>query len=177
MEAKNRDIQMYKKGQIIFKEGDAANCMYDIHWGKVGIYANYGTKKEKLLATLNSEAFFGEMGLVDSEPRSATAVVLEKDTKIETITREAFGSYLQACPTRVLMVMQHMSHRLRDLTKEYMEVCGTVAETIKAEDSNKQKDEELQNKMKKFSEIYWNSVQGDVERKTAENAAFRRLFW
>ena len=40
------DIQTYKKGQVIFKEGDKADCMYDIRWGSVGIYANYGTKQE-----------------------------------------------------------------------------------------------------------------------------------
>lgn len=163
MEAKKRDIQVYKKGQIIFKEGDAANCMYDIRWGSVGIYANYGTKQEKLLTTLQPEAFFGEMGLVDSQPRSATAVALEKDTRVEAITREAFGDFMQERPAKVLTIMQHMSHRLRDLTKEYMEVCGTVAETVEAEKSGKAKNEGLLKKLKKFSNVYLESKQNDAE--------------
>lgn len=162
METRMRDIQTYKKGQVIFKEGDKATCMYDIHWGAVGIYAHYGTKQEKLLTTLRSEDFFGEMGLVDSETRSATAVALEKDTKVAMITREAFGSFLQERPAKVLMIMQHMSHRLRDLTKDYMEVCGTVAETINAEKNNEAKNEELLKKQKKFSDIYQESVQNDA---------------
>lgn len=176
MEARNRDIQIYKKDQIIFKEGDEANCMYDIHCGEVGIYANYGTKEEKLLTTLHSENFFGEMGLVDGAPRSATAVALEKNTKVEIITRESFGAYLQEYPAKVLMVMQNMSHRLRDLTKDYLEVCGTVAETVDAEKNSKEKNEGLQKKIKKFSDIYWKSVQSDVEAKTANYDIYRRLF-
>ena len=39
----------YKKGEIIFRQGDAAETMYDILWGSVGIYLGYGTDEEKKL--------------------------------------------------------------------------------------------------------------------------------
>lgn len=163
METRKRDIQTYKKGQIIFKEGDEANCMYDIHWGTVGIYAHYGTKQEKLLTKLHSEEFFGEMGLVDLEPRSATAVALEKDTKVEIITGEAFGSFLQERPAKVLMIMQHMSQRIRDLTKDYLEVCGTVAEAVDTEKTGKAKSDGLLEKLKKFNDIYQEALQNHAK--------------
>ena len=51
----------YKKGEIIFREGDPGNCMYDIFWGRVGVYTGYGTPQEKKLAELKTEDFFGEM--------------------------------------------------------------------------------------------------------------------
>ena len=50
----------FKKGEIIFKQGDLSDCMYDILWGQVGIYADYGTPEEKLLTTLETERFFGD---------------------------------------------------------------------------------------------------------------------
>ena len=159
MEIKKRKIQIYKKKQVIFKEGDEANCMYDIRWGTVGIYANYGTKEEKLLTKLHAEEFFGEMGLIDCEPRSATAVALEENTRVEAIDREVFGSYLQDRPDKVLMVMQHMSHRVRDLTKDYLDACEAVAEAVDTEQSSKGRSEGLLEKLKKFSEIYRKSVQ------------------
>lgn len=152
------DIQTYKKGQVIFKEGDKADCMYDIRWGSVGIYANYGTKQEKILTKLSAEEFFGEMGLIDGEPRSATAVALEKDTRVEVINEERLGDYLRQRPTKVLVIMQHMSHRLRNLTRDYMEVCGTVAEAVEAEKNGKEKSEGLQKKMKKFNDVYCKTV-------------------
>ena len=45
-------ILILKRNEIIFNEGDKSDCMYDIHMGKVGIYANYGSKEEKLLTEL-----------------------------------------------------------------------------------------------------------------------------
>ena len=156
---RKRDIQTYKKGQVIFKEGDKADCMYDIRWGSVGIYANYGTKEEKLLTKLSVEEFFGEMGLIDGEPRSATAVALEKETRVEIINKECFGAFLEESPTKVLVIMQHMSHRLRNLTKDYVEVCGTVAEAVEMEESGKEKSEGLQEKMKKFNDFYNKTAQ------------------
>ena len=155
---RKREIQTYKKGQVIFKEGDKAECMYDIRWGSVGIYANYGTKEEKLLTKLSAEEFFGEMGLIDDEPRSATAVALEKDTKVEVINRECFGYYLQENSTKVLVIMQHMSHRLRNLTKDYVEVCKTVAEAVEAEKNGEEKSEGLQKNIKKFDDFYKKAV-------------------
>ena len=151
---RKREIQTYKKGQVIFKEGDNADCMYDIRWGSVGIYADYGTKQEKLLTKLSTEEFFGEMGLIDHEPRSATAVALEKDTRVEVINAESFGAFLKECPTKVLVIMQHMSHRLRNLTNDYTEVCKTVAEAVETEKNGGEKSEGLQKKMKKFHDLY-----------------------
>ena len=151
---KNLDEQIYKKGQVIFKEGDKADCMYDIRWGSVGIYANYGTPQEKLLTKLSAEEFLGEMGLIDGEPRSATAVALEKDTRVAVINGECFGAYLQERPTKVLVIMQHMSHRLRNLTKDYMEACKTVAEAVEAEENGNEKSEGLQKQMKKLNDYY-----------------------
>ena len=165
MEIKKRDIQTYKKKQVIFKEGDAANCMYDIRWGTVGIYANYGTPEEKLLTKLQAEDFFGEMGLIDAEPRSATAVALEDKTRVEVITREVFGAYLEERPDKVLVVMQHMSHRVRDLTRDYLEVCKTLTEAVDPGQSSKGRSEGLLEKLKKFSNIYRNSAQTDGENK------------
>lgn len=162
---RKRNIQTLKKGQVIFKEGDNADCMYDIRWGSVGIYANYGTKEEKLLTKLSTEEFFGEMGLIECELRSATAVALEKDTRVEVIDGECFGSFMQESPTKVLMIMQHMSHRLRSLTKDYVEVCKTVTEAVETENSGKEKSEGLQKNMKKFNDLYKEAVKNNVEDK------------
>ena len=44
----------YASGQIIFKQGDYSDCMYDILSGKVGVYSAYGTQEEKLVAELGA---------------------------------------------------------------------------------------------------------------------------
>ena len=47
-------VKVFKIGEVIFKEGDLENCMYNIVTGSVGIYANYGKEAEKLLVDLKA---------------------------------------------------------------------------------------------------------------------------
>ena len=108
--------KIFQQGEVIFRQGDAAGCMYDIYWGKVGIYADYGTPQERLLTELHDENFFGELGMIDGEPRSATAVALSDDTQVETISEAEFAGYFKEKPLRVLQIMGHMCKRIRELS-------------------------------------------------------------
>ena len=101
--------------------------MYYIGSGTVGIYTDYGTDNEVLLAELNENQFFGEMGLIEKLPRSATAVILENDTVLTRLTEEGLDRMFEERPTFVLLAMQHISSRLRRLTKEYGKACKMVA--------------------------------------------------
>ena len=157
------ESKTFKKGEVIFKQGELSDCMYDILWGEVGIYANYGTPEEKLLTTLKTEQFFGEMGMIEGRLRSATAVALEKDTLLKVITPESFNAYFQESPAKVLLIMQNMSRRIRELTRDYLEACQTVAESVEAEKTGKEKSSSLLAKLKKFSDAYWESVQTHVD--------------
>ena len=145
------NIKTLKKGEIIFKQGDASTCMYDIHWGKVGVYANYGTPEEKQLTVLEADQFFGEMGMIEGSPRSATVVALENGTMVQEITAEMFEEYFKTKPVKVLMIMQNMSRRLRGLTKDYLEVCRTAAEEVEAEQTEAEKSAWLKEHLKKFA--------------------------
>ena len=138
----------YKKGEIIFRQGDAAESMYDILWGSVGIYLDYGTERQKLLTELDADAFFGEMGMIDHAPRSATAVALEKGTQLQEITEDKLGELFREKPAKVLMIMQQLSGRLRKLTKEYMEVCKTAADVEKIEEKPEETDSEAVEEVK-----------------------------
>ena len=90
----------FKKGEIIFRQGEPGNCMYDIHWGRVGVYAEYGTANEKKLAELYPGDFFGEMGLLEQSPRSATVVALEDSTQVSAIMESDFRS-MRSCFQRM----------------------------------------------------------------------------
>ena len=119
--------RIYNKGQVIFREGDDGVYMYQIHSGAVGIYAKYGTKEEEKLAKLYTNEFFGEMGMIAQEKRSATAVVEENDTVLECIRAEDLQALFQANPLKVDMILEHLSNRLRKLTIEYAKACAIAA--------------------------------------------------
>ena len=116
-------VECWPAGTVIFREGDPANCMYDIHFGSVGIYAAYGTPDEKLMTELGVDQFFGEMGLVAGEPRSATAVVLSDNTTLEIIDMEELKALMEKNPPEVWAIVSHLSGRLRKLTRNFMDAC------------------------------------------------------
>ena len=122
--AKNRKPGEYNKGDIIFEKGDYEPFMYDIHNGKVGVYIDYGTPEQKLLAELGENDFIGEMALIEDCPRTATAVALEENTRLQVVDAEIFDDYFRERPAKVLMLMQQMSARLRQISKEYLKACN-----------------------------------------------------
>lgn len=69
----------YNSGDIIFREGDAANAMYVICSGTVEITKEKDGKKISL-AKLSKGSIFGEMALIDRAPRSATVTAIEETT-------------------------------------------------------------------------------------------------
>ena len=148
-------VKLLKKGEVIFKEGDLELCMYNIRSGSVGIYASYGKEDEKLLVELKADekTFFGEMGMIDQEPRSATAVALE-DTEVAVISSENFADYFKEQPEHIFYIMQNMSKRIRGLTSDYLDACRAVAEAVETEKSGKAKSDWFKNCVAKFIEDY-----------------------
>jgi len=133
MASSGSEYKTYKKGEIIFKEGDPADCMYDIRWGSVGIYVNYGTEQEKMLAQRRGDEIIGEMSFVDEVPHSVTAVALDAETRLEIITRETFKYYLNERPERVVDMIQNMCMRIRNITNDYIDARRALAEAEKTQ--------------------------------------------
>ncbi len=123
----------FRKDTVIFRQGDAGDCMYYIQLGSVGIYTDYGTDKEKQLVVLEEEAFFGEMGLIEKMPRSATAVAVEDETVLRKITEEELEELFKTSPALVVRCIEHLSGRLRRLTKDYLDACEMVTKMDEAE--------------------------------------------
>ena len=148
-------VKVLKKGEVIFKEGALENCMYKIITGSVGIYANYGKEEEKLLVDLKAgeKTFFGEMGMIDEEPRSATAVAME-DTEIAVITSENFAEFFKENPEHIIYIMQNMSNRIRNLTNDYLDACRAVAEAVETEKNGKSKSDWFKERVVKFINDY-----------------------
>ena len=147
-------VLILKRNEIIFNEGDKSECMYDIRVGKVGIFANYGTKEEKLLTELTKDQFFGEMGIIEGYPRSATAVALGDMTELTVVAKADFEDYCKKNPEKTILIMKNMSSRIRDLTRDYLEVCHTIAESMEAEQKGEKKSTSLLKRLKKYRDEY-----------------------
>ena len=139
----------FKKNEVIFREGEVGKTMYDIVSGTVGIYAAYGTEDQKLLTKLVPEDFFGEMGMIEELPRSATAVALEA-VEAFVVTKENFKEYITEKPAKALTVLEYTSRRLRRLSYDYVEACAAIAEYVKADEKGEKPSDDLMAKLKKI---------------------------
>lgn len=68
----------YQPGEVIFREGDPGAGMFIVRKGKVNIVIQRPDGTEQLLTPITERQFFGEMALLESAPRSASAVAAEK---------------------------------------------------------------------------------------------------
>ncbi|MDX6765385.1 MAG: cyclic nucleotide-binding domain-containing protein [Candidatus Methylacidiphilales bacterium] len=101
----------YKAGDFIFQKGEPGELMYIIKKGTVDIMLG-----EKLVETLGPDEFFGEMALIDNQPRSANAIA-RTDCEIEAITAKRFQFRVQEMPFFAIKVMKVMAQRLRNTTE------------------------------------------------------------
>ena len=124
----------YRQGQIICRQGEMGNCMFNICNGSVAVYSQYGTENEQKLAELKADECFGEMELIENEPRSATVVALTDGTLLDEITENTFLDYFEQDPVKVFMILQQLSQRLRKTTKDYLEVCHAICDVTEQPD-------------------------------------------
>ena len=101
------DIRAFSEGETIFKSGDTGDCMYAIVEGTVNIKIN-GAVVERLTAG----GVFGEMALIDSSPRSATAVAAS-DCTLAAVDENRFLRLVELTPHFALQMMRVITHRLR----------------------------------------------------------------
>jgi CRP/FNR family transcriptional regulator, cyclic AMP receptor protein len=100
-----------KAGETIFKEGEEAKELYVIKAGQVEIQLG-----NRLLATLDANDIFGEMALIDSSPRSATAIA-KTDVALVPVSKKDFVTLVSRAPTFALDVMSMLARRLRDANR------------------------------------------------------------
>lgn len=101
------ETQSYKAGDTIFKQGDSGNVFFVIKSGSVAVRAGNRT-----LQVLGEGEIFGEMALVDSEPRSAS-VLAETDCVVVPIGEKQFLFMTSEAPYFALSVMKVLVQRLR----------------------------------------------------------------
>lgn len=104
-------VMHFKKGEVIFREGDAPGSVYAIVAGKVAI-----SKGGRLLATLGREDVFGDMALIDHAPRSATAVA-EEDTECYVIDIDRFNRLMEGVDPVLKGMFRILVARLRMMTQ------------------------------------------------------------
>src|ERR1044071_4811587 len=87
----------FRRGEVIFHKGDPGSSMYLIVEGQVKIVLPSDAGEEALLGVLDKGDFFGELSLIDGQPRSAT-IIASEPTETIMIHRDDFLKIIHASP-------------------------------------------------------------------------------
>jgi CRP-like cAMP-binding protein len=104
------EAEAFSAGETVFAEGDPGDRLYVIRSGSVALSAQ-GVPLE----TLGPGGLFGEMAVIDREPRSATALTVS-DSELVAIDKRRFWFLVQETPYFAEIVMRVMADRLRRQT-------------------------------------------------------------
>ena len=112
-------VQSLKQGQPLFHKGDEGTALYIVKKGAIKIVLPSKIGDEIIVTLFSINDFFGEMALLDGEPRSANAVAIEP-TEVFVLNRNDFLSFLKSNINAILSILSSLSKRLR-LTDEFLE--------------------------------------------------------
>lgn len=103
-------------GTVLFKDGEAGKQMFVIHSGKIRITKKIG-EVEKTLAILPAGEFFGEMAILNDEPRTATAIV-EEDSQLLVIDPKTFEAMIRGNSEISLRMIKKLAQRLKQADEQ-----------------------------------------------------------
>jgi len=124
----------YPKNAVVLTEGEMGDSLYMIQSGKVKVFIGDEEGREIILKILGPGAFFGEMSMIDKQPRSASVTTIEAST-FQVLTHAAFERCVEQEPRIANMVMQILAQRVREADRKIgtlalMDVYGRVASTL-----------------------------------------------
>jgi CRP/FNR family cyclic AMP-dependent transcriptional regulator len=133
------------RGSTIMAAGDVTDSLYIVISGRLKVMMGDADGKEVILTIIGPGEFFGEMGLIDDNPRSASVVAIEP-CELLSVTKRDFKKSLAENFEMAMAVMRGLVRRLREADRKIgslalLDVYGRVARLLldMAEDVNGQK--------------------------------------
>ena len=127
----------YKKDEnIIIEDDDTNHGFFLIAEGEVKVFLCGSDGRETILSLLGNGDFFGEMSLIDGEPRSAS-VKATMTSRLISIRREDFLLEMERFPDLAMSMMTELCHRIRKANKQIsslatLSVFGRIAGTLES---------------------------------------------
>jgi len=122
------------RSTTIMAGGDATDSLYIVLSGRLKVMMSDSDGKEVILSILGPGEFFGEMGLIDDEPRSASVVTIEP-CELLAIAKRDFKKCLLENNEMAMAVMRGLVRRLREADRKIgslalLDVYGRVARLL-----------------------------------------------
>ncbi|MCS6801359.1 MAG: Crp/Fnr family transcriptional regulator [Chloroflexota bacterium] len=126
--------RVFREGEIIFRRDDVGTALYVIRSGRVKIRLTADDGRETVLALLGPGACFGELAVLDGEPRSADAVAVDR-TETVMLLRDDFLRALDQSAVLAKRMILLISQKLRQTNEQlydlvFYDVPGRVAKRL-----------------------------------------------
>src|SRR5208283_1023144 len=102
----------YPKGSVILFEDDPGESLFIVRAGRVKVVLVAEDGREVILGVLGVGDHFGELALIDDQPRSAHVIAME-DTTLLVLRREDFRQRVESTPAVAWALLTELSRRLR----------------------------------------------------------------
>ncbi len=106
----------YARGEVIFLEGDQGTALCLIAEGRIRIQLTGSDGREVVINVYGPGEIFGEMALLDGEPRSADAIAQDA-ARVFWLQREDFAAFLDTHQRAAMTMLASLSRRLRHTTR------------------------------------------------------------
>jgi CRP/FNR family transcriptional regulator, cyclic AMP receptor protein len=124
----------FRANEAIFHRDDPGQVLYVIKEGRVRIRLTSAEGQEVALAVFGPGDSFGEMAILDNQPRSADAIAIDK-VEVFTLQRQDFIGVIRSHPEIAVQVMKALSKRIRTANQMvedliFLDVYGRVAKKL-----------------------------------------------
>jgi len=127
-------VRRFRRGEVIFHQGDPGDALHVILAGRVKISSPSDSGVEAILTTLRPGEFFGALALIDGEPRSATATAVDPSETM-VLPRERFRQLVNERADVRDIVFTELARELRRLTNHveelhFLDIAGRLASLL-----------------------------------------------
>ena len=105
----------YRRGEVVFHQGDAGDALHIVQKGRLKVFVYGEAGSESVLSIVSAGECFGELALLDGEPRSATVQTLEPAETI-AVRRDDFLALLHTHPATMDRLLVALTAKIRQLT-------------------------------------------------------------
>ena len=109
--------KVYYRDQIVFREGEPGDCAYLIERGAIQITKTTPDGKEIELGRLGPGAIFGEMAMIDMQPRMAKATAMA-DTTVTFVNQPMFEKKMQAADPFLRALLLILVRNVRSVSRQ-----------------------------------------------------------
>jgi len=135
-------------GDVLFREGEVGDFAYQVVKGKIEV-TKFNGDEYVTLALLEKGALFGEMALIDKQPRSAMARAVNEAT-VREIDKDALLGYLKNSPQTAFNMMQQLASYARNANEKLSVDAFSSDETITSDDMEEESEENKEKRKKKL---------------------------